>query len=112
DKALLTKLAFEGMLYRYGKHHKRALKKIQDELKVIFDLDFAAYFLITWDIIRYSMGQGYYHVGRGSGANSTVAYCLRITDVDPLALDLYFERFLNPQRTSPPDFDIDYSWDQ
>jgi len=58
------------------------------------------------------MAQGYYHVGRGSGANSTVAYCLRITDVDPIELDLYFERFLNAQRTSPPDFDIDYSWDQ
>ncbi len=112
DKALLTKLAFEGMIYRYGKQDKRAQKKIQDELQVIFNLDFAAYFLITWDIIRYSMGQGYYHVGRGSGANSTVAYCLRITDVDPLSLDLYFERFLNPQRSSPPDFDIDYSWDQ
>ncbi|MEO5890114.1 MAG: hypothetical protein ABIQ31_07670 [Ferruginibacter sp.] len=75
-------------------------------------MDFCAYFLITWDIIRYSMGRGYYHVGRGSGANSTVAYCLRITDVDPLELDLYFERFLNSQRTSPPDFDIDFSWDQ
>ncbi len=52
---------------------------------------------------------GFYHVGRGSGANSLVAYCLRITDVDPIELDLYFERFLNPHRTSPPDFDIDFS---
>ncbi|MBT7093435.1 MAG: DNA polymerase III subunit alpha, partial [Bacteroidetes bacterium] len=50
------------------------------------------------------------HVGRGSGANSVVAYCLKITDVDPIELDLYFERFINPSRTSPPDFDIDYSW--
>lgn len=112
DMELLTKLAMEGMVYRYGKSNKKALKKVKDELKVIYDLDFCAYFLITWDIIRYSMGQGYYHVGRGSGANSTVAYCLRITDVDPIELDLYFERFLNAQRTSPPDFDIDYSWDQ
>ena len=112
DQELLTKLAMEGMVYRYGKHNKKALKKVKDELRVIYDLDFCAYFLITWDIIRYSMGQGYYHVGRGSGANSTVAYCLRITDVDPIELDLYFERFLNAQRTSPPDFDIDYSWDQ
>ncbi|HAL83041.1 MAG TPA: DNA polymerase III subunit alpha, partial [Mucilaginibacter sp.] len=71
-----------------------------------------AYFLITWDIIRYSASQGYYHVGRGSGANSIVAYCLKITDVDPIELNLYFERFLNAQRTSPPDFDIDYSWDE
>ncbi len=49
-------------------------------------------------------------MGRGSGANSVVAYCLKITDVDPIELDLYFERFINPKRTSPPDFDIDYSW--
>jgi DNA polymerase-3 subunit alpha len=112
DQELLQKLAMEGMAYRYGKNNKKALKKVKDELQVIFDLDFCAYFLITWDIIRYSMAQGYYHVGRGSGANSTVAYCLRITDVDPIELDLYFERFLNAQRTSPPDFDIDYSWDQ
>jgi DNA-directed DNA polymerase III PolC len=112
DKALLEKLALEGMVYRYGKNNKTALNKVRNELKVIDDLDFCAYFLITWDIIRYSMGKGYYHVGRGSGANSTVAFCLRITDVDPLELNLYFERFLNAQRTSPPDFDIDYSWDE
>jgi DNA polymerase-3 subunit alpha len=81
-------------------------------LKVIEELDFAAYFLITWDIIRYAQTAGYYHVGRGSGANSIVAYCLFITDVDPLELDLYFERFINPRRTTPPDFDIDFSWDE
>jgi len=73
-------------------------------------LGFSSYFLITWDIIRYSMGRGFYHVGRGSGANSVVAYCLRITDVDPIELNLYFERFINPKRSSPPDFDIDFSW--
>ena len=56
------------------------------------------------------MSRGFYHVGRGSGANSIVAYCLKITDVDPIELNLYFERFINPKRTSPPDFDIDYSW--
>lgn len=56
------------------------------------------------------MSLGFYHVGRGSGANSIVAYCLKITDVDPIKLNLYFERFLNPRRSSPPDFDIDYSW--
>jgi DNA polymerase III alpha subunit len=100
------------MDYRYGKNNKEALKKVKHELKVIYELDFCAYFLITWDIIRYSTLQGYYHVGRGSGANSIVAYCLRITDVDPIELNLYFERFLNAQRTSPPDFDIDYSWDE
>ncbi|WP_316810869.1 DNA polymerase III subunit alpha [Pedobacter heparinus] len=112
DKVLLEKLALAGVVYRYGKHNKKALKKVKDELKVIWDLDFCAYFLITWDIIRYSMSKGYYHLGRGSGANSTVAFCLRITDVDPMELDLYFERFLNAERSSPPDFDIDYSWDE
>jgi DNA polymerase-3 subunit alpha len=112
DRELLEKLALSGMEYRYGKNNKEALKKVKHELKVIYELDFCAYFLITWDIIRYSTLQGYYHVGRGSGANSIVAYCLRITDVDPIELNLYFERFLNAQRTSPPDFDIDYSWDE
>jgi DNA-directed DNA polymerase III PolC len=112
DKELLEKLAVSGMEYRYGKTNKEALKKVKHELKVIYELDFCAYFLITWDIIRYSSSQGYYHVGRGSGANSIVAYCLKITDVDPIELNLYFERFLNAQRTSPPDFDIDYSWDE
>ncbi|WGQ08777.1 DNA polymerase III subunit alpha [Pedobacter gandavensis] len=112
DRALLYKLAMEGLVFRYGKNNREALNKVKEELKVIYDLDFCAYFLITWDIIRYSMAKGYYHVGRGSGANSTVAYCLQITDVDPIELDLYFERFLNAQRTSPPDFDIDYSWDE
>ena len=112
DRELLEKLALSGMVYRYGKSNKEALKKVKHELKVIYELDFCAYFLITWDIIRYSSSQGYYHVGRGSGANSIVAYCLKITDVDPIELNLYFERFLNAQRTSPPDFDIDYSWDE
>ncbi|RYY72279.1 MAG: DNA polymerase III subunit alpha [Chitinophagaceae bacterium] len=112
DRELLEKLAMKGLVYRYGKNNKQALTKVKHELKVIFDLDFCAYFLITHDIIRYSMSQGYYHVGRGSGANSIVAYCLKITDVDPIELNLYFERFLNAQRTSPPDFDIDYSWDE
>ena len=110
DSQLLTKLAMEGMLYRYGKNNSEAKRRVAHELEVIFKLGFASYFLITWDIIRYSMSRGFYHVGRGSGANSVVAYCLKITDVDPIDLDLYFERFLNPKRSSPPDFDIDYSW--
>lgn len=110
DKLLLEKLAYDGMKYRYGAGHKTARERISKELDVIDKLGFSAYFLIAADIIRYSMQRGYYHVGRGSGANSVVAYCLRITDVCPVELDLYFERFLNPKRKSPPDFDIDYSW--
>lgn len=109
DFLLLEKLAMDGLEYRYGKD-TRARQRLQNELKVIHELGFSAYFLITWDIIRYSMSRGIHHVGRGSGGNSIVAYCLRITDIDPIELDLYFERFINPKRTSPPDFDIDYSW--
>jgi DNA polymerase III alpha subunit len=85
---------------------------IQKELYLIREMDFCAYFLITWDIVRYAQAAGYHHVGRGSGANSIVAYCLGITDVDPIELDLYFERFINKNRPSPPDFDIDFSWDE
>jgi error-prone DNA polymerase len=110
DRLLLQKLALDGMIYRYGKNNPEAKKRIAHELEIIDKMGFSSYFLIAWDIIRYSMSCGFYHVGRGSGANSIVAYCLKITDVDPIKLNLYFERFLNPKRTSPPDFDIDYSW--
>ncbi len=110
DRLLLEKLALDGMVYRYGDNNSTARQRIRHELDIIDKLGFSAYFLIAWDIVRYSMSQGFYHVGRGSGANSIVAYCLKITDVDPVKLNLYFERFLNPKRTSPPDFDIDYSW--
>lgn len=110
DRILLEKLAMEGLHYRYGKNNKEAERRVKHELEIIDKLGFSSYFLITWDVIRYSMSCGYYHVGRGSGANSVVAYCLKITNVDPIKLDLYFERFINPKRSSPPDFDIDYSW--
>lgn len=109
DKVLLEKLTYDGMKYRYG-NNKHAEQRVKKELEIIDRLGFSSYFLITWDIIRYSLTRGFYHVGRGSGANSVVAYCLKITDVDPIELNLYFERFINPKRTSPPDFDIDYSW--
>lgn len=110
DLRLLTRLAFVGLERRYGKSHGQAKQRIEKELKVIDELNFSGYFLITWDIIRYSNSVGFMHVGRGSGANSIVAYCLGITDICPLELDLYFERFLNENRKSPPDFDIDWSW--
>ncbi len=110
DMLLLEKLARDGMHERYGPRHDEAARRIRHELEIIGRMGFAAYFLITWDMIRYAMSRGFHHVGRGSGANSVVAYCLGITDVDPIALDLYFERFINPRRSSPPDFDIDFSW--
>lgn len=112
DKLLLEKLATEGMKYRYGSNNKEAIARVKKELAIIDQLGFSSYFLITWDIVGYAQKRGFYYVGRGSGANSVVAYCLRITDVCPIELDLYFERFLNPKRKSPPDFDIDFSWDE
>lgn len=110
DRLLLENLAKSGLVKRYGKNNKEAQARVLKELKVINDLNFGGYFLITWDIIQYSKSQGFMHVGRGSGANSIVSYCLGITDICPIELDLYFERFLNENRKSPPDFDIDWSW--
>ncbi|PIF34484.1 DNA polymerase III alpha subunit [Flavobacterium sp. 9] len=110
DINLLTTLAQQGLEWRYGKNNAEAKSRMFKELKVIDQLQFSGYFLITWDIIRFSNSQGFLHIGRGSGANSIIAYCLGITDICPLELDLYFERFLNLNRKSPPDFDIDWSW--
>jgi DNA polymerase-3 subunit alpha len=113
DKKMLRRLAKVGLKYRYGENNAVALERMEKELRIIELKNFCTYFLITFDIVRYAMNTcGFYHVGRGSGANSIVAYCLRITDVDPIDLDLYFERFLHEKRTSPPDFDIDFSWDE
>lgn len=116
DYLLLEKLALNGCARRFAgqlpHRAQQALERVKKELNVILQQDFCAYFLIAWDIIRYAHTAGYHHVGRGSGANSIVAYCIGITDVDPLELNLYFERFINPYRSSPPDFDIDFSWDE
>ena len=80
------------------------------ELGVIDDMGFNAYFLIVWDFVQYAKGNGIaVGPGRGSAAGSLVSYCLQITDVDPLRYDLLFERFLNAERVSMPDIDIDFS---
>ena len=110
DQQMLQRLAYEGIGTRYGRYNLEAKKRVNKELAIIQQLGFSAYFLITWDIVQYAKSKDYYHVGRGSGANSVVAYCLGIVDVDPIELDLYFERFINPKRSSPPDFDLDFSW--
>jgi len=110
DISLLRELAYKGLIWRYNENHELAKSRVEKELKVIDKLEFSGYFLITWDIVRYSNSKGFMHIGRGSGANSIIAYCLGITDICPLELDLYFERFLNLNRKSPPDFDIDWSW--
>lgn len=110
DHALLRTYALEGFQKRYEHYSSYAMQRLLKELDVIADRNFEAYFLISRDIVEFARHKNFAHVGRGSGANSMVAYCLGITEVDPIELDLYFERFLNPYRSSPPDFDIDFSW--
>ena len=110
DFKLLKKLTYEGIPYRYGSPTDTIINRIQKELRIVKEKGFVSYFLINWKILKYARSKGYFYVGRGSGANSVVAYLLRITDVDPIELDLYFERFINLYRKNPPDFDIDFSW--
>ena len=110
DVELLRTECLKGLHYRYPKPTPEILQRIDKELYVITELNFSSYFLINWNIVNYAQRQGYYYVGRGSGANSILAYLLRITDVDPIELDLYFERFINLHRHNAPDFDMDFSW--
>ncbi|MEJ2004849.1 MAG: DNA polymerase III subunit alpha, partial [Cyclobacteriaceae bacterium] len=110
DDRLLLKLCEEGLKYRYPDPTPEIYARMEKELSIIREKGFVSYFLINWDITSYARRKGYFYVGRGSGANSVVAYILRITDVDPIELDLYFERFINLYRKNPPDFDIDFSW--
>ncbi|WP_179354379.1 DNA polymerase III subunit alpha [Winogradskyella vidalii] len=110
DYLLLERLCNEGLNKRYAMPTQKVFERLRTELETIKSLDFVSFFLINYDIVSYAKRKGYFHVGRGSGANSIVAYIIGITDVDPIELDLYFERFINPFRASPPDFDIDFSW--
>jgi DNA polymerase III subunit alpha len=101
----------EGLCLRYGAPAPaHALERMEMELGVIDRMGFNAYFLIVWDFVKYAKENGIaVGPGRGSAAGSIVSYCLQITDVDPLRYDLLFERFLNPERVSMPDIDIDFS---
>lgn len=110
DVLLLRKECMNGLAYRYPNPSAEVMARLEKELEVIAQLNFCSYFLINWDIVKYAQHKNYYYVGRGSGANSIVAYLLRITDVDPIELDLYFERFINLYRNNAPDFDMDFSW--
>ncbi len=109
DKKRLLEECDKGMLYRYKNPDQKIIDRYEKEISVITEMKFTAYFLINWDIVNYARHKDFFYIGRGSGANSMVAYLLRITDVDPIDLDLYFERFINPSRKNPPDFDIDFS---
>jgi DNA polymerase-3 subunit alpha len=110
DKSYLDHLAWEGARQRWGDVVPDTVRdRVAYELKVINDMGFASYFLITWDLIRYARECGIrVGPGRGSAAGCAVAYCLRITDLDPIKYDLLFERFLNPSRISMPDIDMDF----
>lgn len=110
DYDYLRQETFKGAINRYPDLTAEISKRIEKELELIQQKGFVSYFLINYDIVNYAHSKNFYHVGRGSGANSIVAYCLYITDVDPIELDLYFERFINLYRENPPDFDIDFSW--
>ncbi len=110
-RQMLHRLAREGLARRYGDPPSAvALERLEFELGVIAEMGFDSYFLIVWDFVRFAKENGIaVGPGRGSAAGSIVAYALNITDLDPLANDLLFERFLNPARKSMPDIDIDFS---
>jgi DNA polymerase III subunit alpha len=109
--AMLRRTAEQGLARRYGDPPPaEAIERLEFELGVIEEMGFESYFLIVWDFVRYAKENGIaVGPGRGSAAGSIVSYCLNITDVDPLANRLLFERFLNPGRKSMPDIDIDFS---
>ncbi len=105
----LTKLTWEGLPKRYPEITQTIKERAEYELGIIISMGFADYFLIVWDYINWSRLHGIpVGPGRGSGVGSIVAYSIGITDVDPLKYDLIFERFLNPDRVSMPDFDVDF----
>ncbi len=108
--AYLKKLVMDGLNGRYAQLSEAIMGRAEFELKTIDHMNFSGYFLIVWDFIDWARRQKIsVGPGRGSGAGSIVAYALRITDVDPLKYNLLFERFLNPERVSMPDFDIDFN---
>jgi DNA polymerase-3 subunit alpha len=110
DGDYLRHLTFEGAKERWGDRlPDEVVERLAYELKVIGDMGFSSYFLIVWDLIAHARRSGIrVGPGRGSAAGCAVAYCLRITDLDPIRYDLLFERFLNPSRISMPDIDMDF----
>ncbi len=106
----LWKKSFHGAGKRYKPLTNKVIKRLEYELQTIHDLGFAGYFLIVKDIVDYCHKKHIPCVGRGSAADSLVSYVLEITQVDPIRHNLYFERFLNPERSDPPDIDLDICW--
>ncbi len=109
----LNKICFGGLKERYPDDDGTLVEKLEYELNVIKDMGYVDYFLIVWDFINWSRENGIpVGPGRGSAAGSIVSYCLRITNIDPIRYGLLFERFLNPERISMPDIDIDFCYER
>ena len=109
NEAYFRKLCMDGFLERYDNPPQCYLERLEYEISVISRMGYVNYYLIVWDFIRYAKEAGIpVGPGRGSGAASIVAYCMHITEVDPMKYSLIFERFLNPERVSMPDFDTDF----
>jgi len=111
----LKRLCFEGLERRFGERAKEPelIKRLEFELDVLLKTGFTSYFLIVWDFIHYAKQNGIpVGPGRGSAAGALIAYVLGITDLDPLKYGLFFERFLNPERVSPPDIDVDFCYNR
>jgi len=112
-KEVLESESLKGAKKRYGTVTKEIKTRIENELEIIHDKGYDDYFLVVADYVNWAIDKGILiGPGRGSGGGSVVAYCLNIINIDPFQFDLYFERFLNPERESPPDFDIDFQDDR
>lgn len=109
----LRRLCEEGLVMRYGENADTYRDRLNYELDIINDMGFVDYFLIVWDFIKYAKDNNIpVGPGRGSGAGSIVAYSLQITDIDPIRYNLLFERFLNPERVTMPDIDVDFCFER
>jgi error-prone DNA polymerase len=105
----LRKLSYEGLSIRYGNQHpEKVVAQVEHELKLIADLNYEAYFLTIYDVVKFARSRHILCQGRGSAANSAVCYCLLITEVDPARMQLLFERFISRERNEPPDIDVDF----
>mgnify|MGYP003331189389 CR=1 FL=1 len=109
----LRKECYDGLIKRYGKETPELVERLDYELSVVKKMGYVDYYLIVWDFIKYAKDNGIpVGPGRGSGAGSLAAYCIGITDIDPMKYNLIFERFLNPERISMPDFDVDFCYER
>lgn len=114
EKEYLRKIVYNGLNEKYeNKLSQKVIDRIEYELKIINDMGYNGYFIIVWDFIKFARENGVYvGPGRGSAAGSLVSYALNITEIDPIEYNLIFERFLNPERISMPDIDIDFDQEQ